>query len=337
MALLLPAVTASLVLVGRDLLLRVTGLPEETTSAAIQVLAMAAAALCALAIGLGALALRLWVTKPIEELTRQAQLPAGDEVPALRQHIDTLQRELEQAKGRERGSLDAVQTLLDRESETLAKQDRQAITGQLALGVAHELGSPLTVAMGCADTLEAQDQPELLESLQQALERVHGVLEQFNDFGLDRDGDGDNCDVVAVAQETAELARLHPKCRSVSLTYPATESPVDAQLPRGHLRQILLNLVINAADAIGERGGKIAIACARRDERVDIWVDDDGPGVPAQLQESIFDAFVSGKTSNRGTGLGLSVSRRLVERAGGTLTVTDSPLGGARFELTLPA
>ena len=97
---------------------------------------------------------------------------------------------------------------------------------------------------------------------------------------------------------------------------------------------MVLNLVTNALQAAG-RGGHVRLSTARVDGRVELVVEDDGPGVPPELVDRIFEPFYT--TRDGGTGLGLFISYGIVERHGGTLAVDRGPLGGARFRLTLPA
>nr|MDA8409029.1 ATP-binding protein [Treponema sp.] len=109
----------------------------------------------------------------------------------------------------------------------------------------------------------------------------------------------------------------------------------------GEINQVLLNLVLNAAQAIGEQKrdglGRILIATSVEDDRVVLNVDDDGPGIPEALRLRVFDPFFTTKDPGKGTGLGLSISYDIiVTKHGGRLIVGDSPLGGASFRIELP-
>src|SRR5690606_22199486 len=90
-------------------------------------------------------------------------------------------------------------------------------------------------------------------------------------------------------------------------------------IPREQLVQVLLNLLLNAADACGDRGGRIAVRAELTDRGVRVVVEDDGPGVRADVREHLFEPFVTTKDVGKGTGLGLAVCRGLVEAAGGTI------------------
>jgi two-component system, NtrC family, sensor kinase len=103
------------------------------------------------------------------------------------------------------------------------------------------------------------------------------------------------------------------------------------------IEQALVNLVVNAAHAVEAGQGHVRIAAERDSGWVKLVVEDDGPGVPEKHKEAVFEAFFSTKAPGAGTGLGLSIVHRIVEEHGGSITVKDAALGGASFEILLPA
>jgi signal transduction histidine kinase len=106
-------------------------------------------------------------------------------------------------------------------------------------------------------------------------------------------------------------------------------------LGREPLVQVVLNLVLNAADAVGS-GGHVKVTAEPSPRGVRLSVEDDGPGVAASVRDKLFEPFVTTKEVGKGTGLGLAVCRGLVEGAGGTITLDDSVQKGARFVVELP-
>lgn len=102
------------------------------------------------------------------------------------------------------------------------------------------------------------------------------------------------------------------------------------------VEQIVLNLITNAAQALGPEGGTVTVACRKRDEWVEVEVLDDGPGIDEAILPTIFQPFVTTKPEGSGTGLGLAISRRLAISMGGTLEARNRPDGGAAFRLRLP-
>ncbi|MBI3180253.1 MAG: hypothetical protein HYZ27_11365, partial [Deltaproteobacteria bacterium] len=132
-----------------------------------------------------------------------------------------------------------------------------------------------------------------------------------------------------------KLLAPQERMRDVTLDMPRLTAPVHVPIDTGGLTQLLINLLLNAADAMAGRG-RVRVSVERRQARVSICVEDSGPGVPAALRERVFEPFFTTKPAGRGTGLGLSVCERVVSAAGGDITLEESDLGGARFRITLP-
>jgi C4-dicarboxylate-specific signal transduction histidine kinase len=105
---------------------------------------------------------------------------------------------------------------------------------------------------------------------------------------------------------------------------------------QGRMTQVLVNLLLNAADAMSGKG-QVAITCERAAGRVRIAVSDEGPGIERELRRKVFDPFFTTKPPGQGTGLGLSISRSIVESYGGTLELDAEAARGARFVIDLPA
>jgi C4-dicarboxylate-specific signal transduction histidine kinase len=141
-------------------------------------------------------------------------------------------------------------------------------------------------------------------------------------------------DLNAVVEDLATLVRDDFRRRGIGLTVALNPECGLVRADGARLRQVLLNLVRNASEAVqGRAQAAIRISTERDSERVRLLVDDNGPGVPAATRERIFEPFFTTKES--GSGLGLSGSRAAVEEYGGTLVCTESPDGGARFVATL--
>jgi signal transduction histidine kinase len=104
----------------------------------------------------------------------------------------------------------------------------------------------------------------------------------------------------------------------------------------GGLNQVFLNLIKNAAESFGDGGGSIDISLRHADGVVQVVVEDDGPGIPESIRESLFEPFFTTKDAGEGTGLGLSISRQIVASHGGTLEVESEEGAGARFTICLP-
>jgi two-component system NtrC family sensor kinase len=242
----------------------------------------------------------------------------------------------------------------------LARAERLAAVGRLAAGVAHEVGNPMGALLAFLD-LAGRD-PGLSDASRSHLaragaqvERVRKILRQMLDFSRPGKHSTVSFDLGAVMDETAGLLRAQMAARGIRLTTLREASPPAALGDPGAAAQILLNLALNAADAVEGRadacveillrpanartraGGALEAARGRRAaDTVECLVSDNGPGVSAEDRERIFDPFFTTKPPGQGTGLGLSNALRLAEEIGGTLELASADQG-ACFLLRLPA
>jgi signal transduction histidine kinase len=232
----------------------------------------------------------------------------------------------------------------------LVRSERMASVGRLAAGVAHEIGNPLAALMGMEDLLLDGDLPndeqkDFLTRMKRETERIHLVLRDLLDFARpEKDASVDShhppAQVAAVVEDVVALVRPQKGLKDVTLVNAATDDTLVVKLPAGRLTQVLLNLVLNAVDALAEatlvRRPTVTLESRREGAVVIITVSDDGPGVPASMRERLFEPFVTTKEVGKGTGLGLAVCRGIVESAGGTIELDATTPIGATFVVRLP-
>jgi signal transduction histidine kinase len=226
--------------------------------------------------------------------------------------------------------------------EEVCRLDRLAALGSLASEIAHEVRNPLVSIKTFLQLLpERRNDPEFftsfLEIASEELRRMERLLDLVLDQARPRsvDVEGTAVDVAAVLGSVAELVRHRAIKRSISLDCEvATDLPALA-IEDDALRQIVLNLALNAIDATPDRGAA-HLGAAADAGGVTIAVGDSGPGVPEELRGRVFEPFFSSR-SDRSGGLGLAITRRIVEGARGTIAVGDSERGGAEFRVWLPA
>jgi len=221
---------------------------------------------------------------------------------------------------------------------------RQAVIGSLVGGVVHETRNIMTGILSFsqigkrrasnaeqAEELFAQIETEALRCLD-VFEHVLGQLRGEELVGAEKVAP---VDAVSSMHAVRALVRERARANGVMLRVDLPDVlPLVMAVDR-YIVQILLNLVINAVQA-SEAGGTVFVAASVQSEWVSITVSDAGAGVPEEEREKIFDSFYTTKGAE-GTGVGLTVSRRLAEDMGGSLTVDDNEGGGARFELRLVA
>ncbi|GJM23058.1 MAG: hypothetical protein DHS20C15_29730 [Planctomycetota bacterium] len=212
-----------------------------------------------------------------------------------------------------------------------------ASLGRSAAVLAHEIKNPITsvnlALRAVADQLGA-DHEEVLTDLVERMQRLEKQLRESLSFAKPLELALARCRVSDLFSDVD--VELQPMLQRDGVELELRVEPRDLTLRGDALRleEVLTNLVHNAAEALVDGGRARLSACADGDDIV-LQVDDDGPGVPPALSESIFDPFVSDK--QRGTGLGLSISRRIIEAHGGTLQLMrNGELGGASFRIELP-
>ena len=227
---------------------------------------------------------------------------------------------------------------LDQEVQRL---DRLAALGGLVAEIVHEIRNPLVSVKTFMQLLpeRADDEEFKSEFLGVALEEVRRIERLLNvvlenaGSGSPREGQG-TC-VLDAFESLGQLLAFRASDRGVTLEVQTSDA-----LPRPHvgadaLRQVLLNLTLNAIDVTPE-GGRVMLEARADESSVAIDVRDEGPGVPPELRERLFEPFFSTKGNERPGGLGLGISRRLVEGAGGRIEVLEADGGGSIFRVHLP-
>ena len=221
----------------------------------------------------------------------------------------------------------------------LAHVDQLASLGQLAAGLAHEIKNPLAGIHGALEVLrdEAPDGPSapLYGEMLGELKRVNGILQQLLESGRPAPLRTVPTDLGKLLADTAELMGPSLRRHRVELTVEVAENLPVVRLDAAKIRQVLVNLVQNAAEAM-KTGGHVSVRASRFPEGggVVLAVADDGPGMPEAVRDRIFQPFFTTKFT--GTGLGLAITRSLVEQHGGQIDVDSEPGRGTTFFVVLP-
>jgi signal transduction histidine kinase len=223
--------------------------------------------------------------------------------------------------------------------------EKLAAVGTMTAGLSHEIRNPLNAAALQLTVLERRvqklrrdDQPRLLEPLhlvRDEIRRLDHILEDFLQFARPREFQPRPVEVSTVLTKVLDLLEGEAERQSITLHRDFERVPAVAG-DEERLRQVVMNLALNAIDAAG-RGGTVRVACRLEDpeaREVAVYVDDNGPGVPPDARDRVFEPFFT--TKARGSGLGLSIVHSIVSQHRGSITIEDAPDGGARFVLKLP-
>jgi signal transduction histidine kinase len=237
----------------------------------------------------------------------------------------------------------------------MKERDRLAVLGQMAAGLAHEIKNPLGSIKGAAqllvDAANDGDGPastqDFLDIIIEEVDRLDRVVGSVLDYARPRKGNPAPVDVNAVVKRTVQILGPSSNDRTRLETDLGTDlAPV--RIDAEQLRQVIMNLVQNAVQAMGERGGIATISTRMRqgDPRslgrgptvaswVEIVIKDTGPGISSETLNNLFVPFFS--TKAQGTGLGLAISQRIAQEAGGVIEVTSQEGAGSAFLVVLPA
>lgn len=271
------------------------------------------------------------------DLDHRVDLPQQDELGDLAIEINQMSGRLAEA----RSQLEAETEERVRAQEMLRHADRLSTVGQLASGVAHELGTPLNVVSGRARMIEADGlQPDErvrnARIIAEQADRMTGIIRQLLDFSRRRDPSLVPTDLRHLAAQTRELLASLARKRDVTLDVRLTEEALVARVDGSQIQQALTNLVMNAIQA-SDSGGTVMVTVVRgAEEEVGIQVYDEGHGISADDLPKLFDPFFTTKDVGEGTGLGLSVAYGLVHEHGGRIEVESEPEQGSRFTIWLP-
>ncbi|MFZ7128232.1 MAG: sensor histidine kinase [Desulfobacterales bacterium] len=231
----------------------------------------------------------------------------------------------------------------------LSRCERLASLGTMVAGVAHEINNPLSIINESADWLKrllAKDalrdipmRPEfdrVLEKIETGVRRIRTITHDLlcslgndkrviQEVGIDR-----------LLSEALSAVGQHVASRNARIEVTGADTSGSIWTDPGRLRQVLVNLLTNALDAI-ESGGRVRVSAKRSGNGIVVEIFDDGAGIPKELLDRIFEPFFTTKTPGRGTGLGLYLSLRIVEELGGVIEVESTIGRGSTFRIRLPA
>ncbi len=223
-------------------------------------------------------------------------------------------------------------------SRKLRRSERMAAMGQLAGGVAHELGTPLSVISGNAQRLKRNKYPdEVIRGLSQISGQVHRmekIIHQLLDFGRGHQIQLRRMHVDLLVQSALAALETDNQDFQGPVEIEGTQPSPCLEVDPFRFEQVLTNLLQNAIHA--SEGGRVKLSWLTENHELHLEVEDDGPGIPEDIRPRLFEPFFTTKKSGEGTGLGLALVQRVIEEHKGRMEVEDSPMGGALFRIILP-
>ncbi len=227
-------------------------------------------------------------------------------------------------------------------NDALIQFDRRATTGLLAASIAHDAGNEIAVLAANLDALDAKTEndaelSDIVDDQRMALKRLNQLTDRLIDAAGATRSNGDyspeELDLVARTRHIIDSLKQHCRLQDIEVSFQPSLQSCSLQASPGLLRQVLINLLFNAADA-AHKGGKIEVQLHDDRDSVSVEVHDDGPGIDDEIRDQLFDAFFT--TKAHGTGLGLFSVQACLSLQGGSIEVADSHLGGSVFRITLP-
>ena len=233
---------------------------------------------------------------------------------------------------------------LDHRQEILVQSHKLRAIGTLVAGVAHELNNPLNNSMLTAsmlkedfDILEQDDKMEMIDDLIHETERSQCIVRELLDFARETETNIKPLKIDEILRDSIRLVANQMKMAKIKM-----EVDIQDGLPPVHgdeqmLKQVFVNLILNAVDALPPKGTiKTSILKDQKPGFVVVNISDDGPGIPEHIKDRIFEPFFTTKSKGKGTGLGLSVSRGIVRKLGGYITLDSEEGKGTAFNVALP-
>ena len=223
----------------------------------------------------------------------------------------------------------------------MRQAERLASIGTLAAGIAHEINNPIGAILlhaQSATRLDSSQQDELQHMLQQIIEqsmRCANIVRSVLRFAKQGTSEKWLTDINTSVQTAIRIVEQEAKAHGSAITLELGEALPQVGINPTEVEQVVVNLLLNSIQA-ADTGVSVTVATQAVDDRVRITVTDDGPGIPADKRDYVFDPFYTGRQRDGGTGLGLSIVRGIVESHSGTIVADCGDEGGTTVVIDLP-
>ena len=257
--------------------------------------------------------------------------PGGDEISSLITNFNQMLEKLEQ----ERNTREGIE-------KALCTHEKLASVGRLASSMAHEINNPALAISNCLQVIKNKGRSdtdsvrEALEIAEGEIQRVRTIIAGLLDFHRTDEPENTPVDLNDIIDQSIKMLEWTNKLDSSLIT---TEMPQKYSIrgSRGRLRQVFVNLILNSVDAVDDTSGRIRIETRPSPDRstAEVHIYDNGPGIPSEIRGKLFEPFMTTK-DEQGVGLGLYVSRKIITRHGGRITLDEAYQNGSHFIVSIP-
>lgn len=267
------------------------------------------------------------IANRLEQNVASVRIEADGDLHYLDRQLQYVVRQVEEVTERQQ-----------KHQQEMLRAEQLAAVGQLAASVAHEIRNPLTSIKMLVDLANRQRDPKSLTPKDLAIihaevARLENTVQGFLDFARLPKPQRTECDLREIIAQSVDLIRARAKQQKIELEVKQPDCPVITSVDRGQFCTVMVNLCINAVDAM-PLGGKLEIKLdANAGKEIVLSISDTGSGIASEFKDRLFTPFASTKPT--GTGLGLSISRRIVDEHGGSIEAANKPEGGACFTICL--
>ena len=290
-----------------------------------------------------------YVSRPLADLSAKvtkfssddSDRTGGSEVELLGEEFGKLDRQLNRARA---DLVEKHRHELELERE-LQRADRLATIGTLAAGLAHEIGTPMSVIRVRAEDLEqdatiSEDSRAKLSVIVRQIDRITGIVRMLLDYARKSESHKANCDLRAIAERAVVLLEPEVARRNVTTVVQLGETPLMVNCDADQIEQVFVNLIMNALDAMNRGGGALNVTAHSESDmhgasRATIAFEDTGAGVAPEHEAHLFSPFFTTKEPGTGTGMGLAVSQSIVREHDGEITFSSTS-SGSRFVVAIP-
>jgi len=304
------------------------------------------------------------VVKPIHKLLRMTEeYKEGDMIPfftespkneigKLSHSMSIMLKRLDENKEELKAhitSLERANEELQQAQNEIIRSEKLASVGRLAAGVAHEIGNPIGIILGYLELirkgdLKKEEREDFLNRIETEITRINRIIRQLLDFSRPSSGKPEKTHAHELIMNMVNILKPQPMMESIRITSELNASIDTIFADSNQLQQVFLNIILNAADILfGKNISKdegpvkeITIQSKNADNSLELRFIDNGPGIPEEELDHIFDPFYTTKEPGEGTGLGLSVCFRIIEGLDGTISAESSTGKGTTIIVTLP-